>query len=64
MIKLYQDPIFGSQYYIEEIKIESVNIVPDKYSFSVEKWRELTVQCKPLLNRKILKPNRRNEQDH
>jgi len=64
MIKLYQDPILGSQYYVEEIAVKSISIVPDEYSFSVEKWQDLIAQHKIQLNRKILKPNKRNEQDH
>lgn len=58
MIKLYQDPIFGSQYYTIEVK--EITHIPKDTDFSMEKWNELIVQHKVPYNRRILNANKRD----
>ena len=64
MIKLYQDPIFGSQYYSEEIpEVKGIKYTPKESDFSLDEWKELIVQHKVPFNRRILNANKRDNQD-
>lgn len=63
MIKLYQDPIFGSQYYLEELpNIKDIKYVPSELNFSLSKWQELiSLQKTPIIqNKNILNANKRD----